>query len=165
MHFHGYSWVGDKAVFDRDGIRRPPSSAEPAGSSPPDVLERYREAATAWRASGVPPLEPARWLTKPAALIQGTWQHPMEAARWLEGRLREYAPRFASAADRASDRITRRVAYAAATLAWGGDVCFGYYLGQPLFLSLTAVACSPNRALPEARCPREWTADPEPLAY
>lgn len=153
MHFHGYSWVGDKAVFDKESIRRPPSSVEPTPTSPPDVVERYREAVMEWRATGVPPLETAYWLLKPAKLIRGTWQHPKQAATWLSEQLDEYVPRFVSQADRNPIRLADKGSYATKTLGWGMDVSLGFYLGRPLFLSLAVVTCSPNRAIPEVACP------------
>ncbi|MBT2385812.1 hypothetical protein [Streptomyces sp. ISL-11] len=153
MHFHGYVWVGDKTVFDKESVRRPPSSVEPTATSPADVVERYREAVAEWRVTEVPPLETAYWLAKPANLIRGTWGHPKEAAEWLGERLAEYAPRFASRTDRYTTGLARTVSYTAETLGWGGDVSLGYYLGRPLFLSLAVVTCSPNRAAPDRECP------------
>lgn len=153
MHFHGYLWVGDKAVFDKESTRRPPSRVEPTVTSPPDVVDRYREAVAEWRVTEVPPLETKYWLVKPRRLIRATRAHPKEAAQWLGERLAEHAPRFASRADGDSVRLAQRVAYAAETLGWGGDVSLGYYLGRPSFLSLAVVACSPNRADPEQECP------------
>nr|WP_116215845.1 hypothetical protein [Streptomyces olivoreticuli] len=128
MHFHGYLWVGDKAVFDKESVRRA-------------------------RETEVPPLEAAHWLGKPAKLMHGSWQSPTEAARWVRERLTEYAPRFASASDRDAARLAGRVSCVAEMLEWGGDACLGYYLGRPLFLSLAVVSCSPNRAAPELDCP------------
>ncbi|MFF4408668.1 hypothetical protein ACFY2W_24100 [Streptomyces sp. NPDC001262] len=155
MHFHGYLWVGDKAVFDKESVRRPPSPVEPTPTSPQEVVERYREAVTEWRVTEVPPLETAYWLVKPATLIRGTWRRPKEAADWLSGQLAAYAVRFMSHADQNKTRLAQTVSYAAETMGWGGDVALGYYLGRPLFLSLAAVACSPNRAIPGQPCPAE----------
>lgn len=151
MHFHGYLWAGDKAVFDKESIRRPPSPVEPVGSSAPDLVERYRQAVAEWQVTGVPPLETAYWLVKPAKLIRGTWGHPKEAAEWLGERLAEYAPHFALPIG--PERIADKVAYAAKTLGWGGDVSLGSYLRRPKFLSLALVTCSPNHAAPEQLCP------------
>ncbi|GAA2915477.1 hypothetical protein GCM10020221_09030 [Streptomyces thioluteus] len=153
MHFHGYQWVGDKADFDKERLRRPPSTVEPTVTSPPEVLERYREAVAEWPVTGVPPLETAYWLIKPAKLIRGTWDHPKCAADWVVDRLAEYAPRLASPADRDRVRCERRVAYITHTLAGGQDVSVGYYLARPQFLSLAVVACSPNRVSVELPCP------------
>ncbi|MFF4159424.1 hypothetical protein [Streptomyces sp. NPDC001678] len=153
MHFHGYLWVGDKAVFDKESVRRPPPSVEPVATSPPDVVERYREAVAEWRVTEVPPLETAYWLVKSAGLIRGTWEHPKEAAGWLGERLGEYAQRFASDSDRETPRLAQKVCNAANTLGWGGDVAVGFYLGRPLFLSLAVVPCSPNRGAPGRGCP------------
>ncbi|MDT0453925.1 hypothetical protein [Streptomyces hesseae] len=155
MHFHGYLWLGDKAVFDKDSLRRPPSALEPVATSPSDVVERYREAVAEWRASEVPPLETAYWLVKPAKLIRGTWEHPKEAAEWLGERLAEYAQRFASDEDREAKRLEQKVFNAAGTLGWGGDVSVGFYLRRPLFLSLAVVSCSPDRGAADRRCPTE----------
>ncbi|MFD8995921.1 hypothetical protein [Streptomyces abikoensis] len=154
MHFHSYLWIGDKAVFDKENTRRPPSRVEPTATSPPDVVDRYREAVAEWRVTAVPPLETKYWLVKPGKLIRGTWADPGEATRWLGERLAEHAPRFASWADRDSARLAGTVAYVAETLGWGGDVSLGYYLGRPSFLSLAVVMCSPNRAAPDLACPR-----------
>ncbi|GHF47297.1 hypothetical protein GCM10010218_30790 [Streptomyces mashuensis] len=154
MHFHGYLWAGDKALFDKESVRRPPSTVEPTPDSPPDLLARYREAVAEWRVTDVPPLETANWLVKPARLIRGTWQRPEDAAAWLGQRLAEYAPRFASRAGRDPALLAARVALATDTLRWGGDVSYGYYLTRPLFLSIAVVACSPNRLLAHP-CPAE----------
>ncbi|MBO0657002.1 hypothetical protein J1792_30965 [Streptomyces triculaminicus] len=153
MHFHGYLWVGDKAIFDKESVRRPPLPVEPAMPSPPDVVERYRAAVAEWRVTDVPPLEVAYWLVKPAGLVRGTWAHPKDAARWLGDRLAEYAPRFAARSDRDATRLAQRVFHAAETLALGGDVSFGYYLRRPHFLSLAVVTCSPNRSAANRECP------------
>ncbi|MBF6053519.1 hypothetical protein AF335_03965 [Streptomyces eurocidicus] len=153
MHFHGYLWVGDKADFDKESVRRPPSPVEPTTTSPPDVVDRYRRAVAEWRVTDVPPLETAYWLVKPARLIRGTWEHPKPAAEWLGERLAEYAPRFASVQDRDTTRLAEKVSGSAGTLGRGGDVSLGYYLARPLFLSLAVVTCSPNRAAPGRECP------------
>ncbi|GAA0408395.1 hypothetical protein [Streptomyces luteireticuli] len=153
MHFHGYQWVGDKADFDKERLRRPPSLVEPTVTSPPEVLERYREAVAEWPVTGVPPLETAYWLIKPAKLIRGTWDHPKRAADWAVDRLVEYAPRLASLADRNRARCEWMARYITHTLVDGQDVSVGYYLARPQFLSLAVVACSPNRALAELHCP------------
>ncbi|MBH1935850.1 hypothetical protein I5Q34_16510 [Streptomyces sp. AV19] len=155
MHFHGYLWVGDKADFDRERVRRPPSSVEPTGTSSPDVLERYREAVAEWRVTDVPPLEVAYWLVRPARLIRGTWDHPKPAADWAVERLAEYAPRFASPAERNRARCGRRGVRIARALTDGQDVSVGYYLARPHFLSLALVSCSPNRAVVELPCPAQ----------
>ncbi len=153
MHCHGYLWVGEKATFDKEGIRRPPAAEEPTATSAPDVVRRYREAAEQWRTCEVPPIQVAHWLMKPPRLIRGTWEEPEEAAEWLGRRLGEHAPRFSSARDRDSTRLAERVAFAAETLKGGGDIAQGHYLGRPQFLSLALVTCSPNRAGPRLGCP------------
>ncbi|MEV0266817.1 hypothetical protein AB0I49_36485 [Streptomyces sp. NPDC050617] len=153
MHCHGYLWVGEKATFDKEGIRRPPAAEEPTATSPSDVAQRYREAAAEWRTCDVPPIQVAHWLMKPSRLVRGTWEEPKEAAEWLGRQLVEFAPRFSSEEDRDSTRLTGRVAFAAETLAWGGDISHGHYLRRPQFLSLALVTCSPNRAAPQLNCP------------
>ncbi|WP_058045090.1 hypothetical protein [Streptomyces roseifaciens] len=153
MHFHGYLWTGDKAVHDKESVRRPPSSTEPASTSPPEVIQRYREAVTEWRVTGVPPMQTAHWLLKPAAFVRGTWDDPERAAAWLGDRLVEHAPRFAAKADRGSAWQAALVAAAAERLGWGGDVSHGFYLERPVFLSLALVTCSPNRAMADQPCP------------
>ncbi|MGW2056978.1 hypothetical protein ACWCOZ_24220 [Streptomyces sp. NPDC001840] len=154
MHHHGYLWAGAKARFDTENIRRPASSLiEPVPTSPPDVLERYRQAVAEFPVTDVPPIETERWLMKPSKLIRGTWAEPEKAGQWLGEQLAEYAPRFASDQDRDPARLTQRVASVVERLAAGGDVSLGYYLGQPNFLSLSVVTCSPNRAAPDLGCP------------
>ncbi|MBB5117675.1 hypothetical protein AF335_03930 [Streptomyces eurocidicus] len=153
QHFHGYLWVGDKAVFDKESLRRPPPSVEPTVTSPPDVIDRYRQAVAEWRTTAVPPLETAYWLVKPPKLIQGTWDHPKKAAEWLGEQLAGYAPRFNSQSDQDTTRLAQTVSYAAQTLGWGGDISLGHYLGRPMFLSLAVATCSPNRTLPDQPCP------------
>ncbi|MBT2383135.1 hypothetical protein [Streptomyces sp. ISL-11] len=153
MHWHGYLWIGDKAVFDKESVRRPPSAVEPVGSSAPDVVARYREAVAEWRVTQVPPLETAYWLVRPARLVQGTWEDPVGAARWLAERLAQYAPRFAAERERDVHRLARKAERAAETFQRGGDVSCGHYLTRPEFLSVAVVTCSPNRAAPQHPCP------------
>ncbi|MGW6373128.1 hypothetical protein ACWFRQ_31550 [Streptomyces niveus] len=152
MHHHGYLWVGEKARFDTESLRRPAASlAEPTPTSPPEVLERYRQAVAEFPVTDVPPIETALWLMKPPKLIRGTWQEPNDAADWLSLQLTRYAPRFASDQDTA--RVALHTASAVDRLGRGGDVSLGYYLRRPHFLSLAVVTCSPNRATPDAGCP------------
>ncbi|MGW1075641.1 hypothetical protein [Streptomyces sp. NPDC002537] len=153
MHFHGYRWLGDKADFDKESVRRPPSSMEPTTTSPQDVAERYRAAVTEWRVAGVPPLETAYWLLKPSQLIRGTWEEAKEVGEWLGEQLAEYTHRFSSVRDKDAIWQTVLVASAVERLGWGGDVSHGFYLGRPKFLSLALVTCCPNRARPDAPCP------------
>ncbi|MCQ4083789.1 hypothetical protein NGB36_25145 [Streptomyces sp. RB6PN25] len=157
MHFHGYAWVGDKATFDNDALRRLPD--RPWATADPEVNAQreaeYRFLLDGFVNSGVPPLETALWLLKSPALILGTWQDPGAATAWLRAQPAEYVGRFASPHDRKPARLASVVASAAETLASGRDVCFGCYLGQPSFLSLSVVGCSPNRARPELGCPQE----------
>lgn len=153
MHHHGYLWVGDRARFDAESVRRPPTRTEPVPTGPPEVVERYRRAVAEFPVCDLPPIEPAYWLLKPRGLVRGTWEEPEEAAEWFGGRLAEYASRFASEHDRDAGRPALRAASAAERLVWGGDVSFGCYLERPLFLSLTVVTCSPNRAAPHLTCP------------
>ncbi|MFF7730569.1 hypothetical protein [Streptomyces sp. NPDC008001] len=133
MHVHGYLWVGDKAVFDREGARRP--------------------GAEAFGECEVPPMETAHWLRKREDLVRGSWAMPEEAADWLAGQLFLFAPRFLSAEEADAAQLAHRAASAADTLRRGGDVSLGFYLARPLFLSLALVTCSPNRAAPGAPCP------------
>ncbi|MET9252264.1 hypothetical protein [Streptomyces sp. NPDC003717] len=142
MHHHGYLWVGPKADFDCEALRRPPCH------EPPSVA-----AATEFTTVDLPPIETAYWLIKPRALVRGTWNEPKEAACWLGERLAEYAPRFASEADRDTAYLARLVDRAAERLRGGADTSYGFYLGRPSYLSLAAVTCSPNRSRPELACP------------
>ncbi|MFE0426851.1 hypothetical protein, partial [Streptomyces sp. NPDC058953] len=106
--------------------------------------ERYREVVAEFAVTGVPPVEIASWLMKPAALVRGTWDGPEDAGGWLATRLAEgpYPER--------ADRLVRD---AVERLAWGGDVSLGFYLDGTLFRSIAVVTCSPNRARPEFHCP------------
>lgn len=154
MHHHGYLWVGEKARFDQESLRRPATSlAEPVPTSQPEILERYRRAVAEFPATDIPPIETALWLMKPSELIRGTWEEPEDAARWLDRQLTQYASRFASDQDRDTIRMSRHAAAAADRLGWGGDVSLGYYLRRPQFLCLSVVACCPNRAAPHLGCP------------
>ncbi|WP_269853980.1 hypothetical protein [Streptomyces sp. RPT161] len=164
MHHHGYLWVGDKAVFDDDGLRRMPV-APWAADDPEETVQRqaaYRAWTETFTRSEVPPLETAHWLLKSPALIRGTWDDPAEAVGWLDGVLREYGPRFAAEHDRDPERLARQVARAAQTLAHGGDISLGYYLARPTFLSVAVVTCSPNRADPALPCPTPHPPGPPP---
>ncbi|MFB1041477.1 hypothetical protein [Streptomyces chrestomyceticus] len=159
MHYHGYLWTGSKKRFDEEALRRPPHPDPPPAPAGDDdtagkrLVERYREVRTEFPVVDLPPLETARWLTKPGRLARGTWDEPKEAAEWLGEQLAAYAPRFDSEEDRDTTRLAILVRSAAERLGWGGDVSHGFYLERPSFLSLALVCCSPNRALPDQDCP------------
>ncbi|MFD8934688.1 hypothetical protein ACFV0R_05430 [Streptomyces sp. NPDC059578] len=152
MHVHGYAWLGEKAVFDRESLRRPPGEP-PSPTSPQDLLERHRRAAVEFPTTDVPPIQTAHWLTKPRSMVRGTWQEPKEAAEWLGRQLAEFAPRFASEAEREEARLTLLVKAAAERVMCGDDVSLGHYLKGTVFHSVALVTCSPNRAGPELPCP------------
>lgn len=82
MHHHGYAWLGEKQDFDEEGVRRPPGEPPTAGS-PQEVINRYRQAATDFPTSGMPPTQTAHWLMKPPSAIRGTWAESKEAGEWL----------------------------------------------------------------------------------
>ncbi|EST27610.1 hypothetical protein M878_24500 [Streptomyces roseochromogenus subsp. oscitans DS 12.976] len=109
--------------------------------------------ATEFPTSDLPPLETANWLVKPPSLVHGTWPEPKPAAAWLSDRLTEYAPRFASHAERDARRLTALVTSAHERLASGHDVSLGFYLEHPSYLSLALVTCSPNHENRELPCP------------
>ncbi|MGP2439144.1 hypothetical protein [Streptomyces sp. JW3] len=153
MHHHAYLWTGPKARFDQEALRRPPHPDPPPPDSRPELIQRYREVATAFPACDLPPLEPAYWLLKPPALNHGTWDEATGAAAWLHDRLTEYAPRFAAQAHRHPRRLTAHVTAATARLTTGGDITLGFYLESPAYLSLSLVTCSPHRTRPELPCP------------
>ncbi|GAA3176630.1 MULTISPECIES: hypothetical protein [Streptomyces] len=153
MHFHGYAWTGAKRRFDEEALRRPPHPEPPPADGRPELIQRYREVAAEFPVADLPPLETARWLIKPGALVRGTWDDPAQAAGWLGERVAAYASRFAAEPDRDRGRPAALARCAAARLGWGGDVSHGFYLERPAFLSLALVCCSPNRALPELDCP------------
>ncbi|MET9445792.1 hypothetical protein [Streptomyces cinerochromogenes] len=153
MHHHAYLWAGPKDRFDQEALRRPPHPDPPPAESKPEVILRYREVATEFPKSDLPPIETAYWLVKPPSLVRGTWPDPDAAAAWLRDRLAEYAPRFASAAERGGTRLKALVASAAERLRSGGDVSLGFYLERPSYLSLALVTCSPNRLVPGLACP------------
>lgn len=90
---------------------------------------------------------------KPRTSVLGTWGEAKEAAAWLGEQLTAYAPRFDSGTHRKAPHLAILVSSAAERLGWGGDVSLGFYLERPSFLSLALVTCSPNRAVPELRCP------------
>ncbi|MBU6534162.1 hypothetical protein ACFUIW_12460 [Streptomyces sp. NPDC057245] len=143
-HHHGYLWVGPKSRFDQEALRRPPHPEAPPAGSRPEVIARYREVAAEFPGCDLPPLETRNWLRKPPVQVRGTWSDPAEAAAWLDERLREYAPRFMSGAQRDVLRLSTLAASVEARLEWGGDVSLGYYLERPVFLSLALVACCPE---------------------
>jgi hypothetical protein len=152
VHLHGYSWTGEKALFDRESLRRPVGPPPPCGVAR-EVTDRYRSAMTEFPVSEVPPIETALWLMKPAALIRGTWQEARDAGTWLEARLAEAAPRYASGPERDAARRLGLVRAAVERLSQGGDVSFGHYLNGTAFHSLAVVTCSPNRSAPALHCP------------
>lgn len=152
MHHHGYAWVGEKKIFDRESIRRPTGEA-PVASSEQEVFDRYREAVAVFPTSAVPPIQTAHWLMKPRSLIRGTWAEPKEAGEWLGLQLAEFSHRFPSRNDRDASRLGMVVRSAVERLAWGGDVSLGHYLTGTLFHSVAVVTCCPNRSTPDAPCP------------
>ncbi|KPI18053.1 hypothetical protein OK074_8000 [Actinobacteria bacterium OK074] len=154
MHHHGYLWTGPKPRFDDEALRRPPHPEPPPPGSRPELVQRYREVAAEFPVSELPPLEVSYWLVKPRALVRGTWDEPTDAAAWLGERLAEYAPRFASNAQRDTAHLLPLINSAVGRLGWGGDVSLGFYLERPSYLSVAVVTCSPNRAAtPELPCP------------
>ncbi|MGC5342338.1 hypothetical protein ACPXCE_08585 [Streptomyces sp. DT24] len=158
MHHHAYLWTGPKQRFDDEGLRRPPRSEPPPPALNDDAAaqrlnDRYREAVAEFPKSGLPPIETAHWLMKPASLILGTWDGPTGAATWLAEQLALYAARFESTAHRDTTRVAALVTSAGERLGRGGDVSLGFYLERPVFLSLALVTCSPNRAVPASPCP------------
>ncbi|MCX5375972.1 hypothetical protein [Streptomyces sp. NBC_00091] len=152
MHHHGYAWLGEKATFDEEGLRRRPG-APPTATSPENVVQRYRRAVAEFPESDVPPIQTAHWLMKPASLIRGTRVEPKEAGEWLGLQLAEFAPRFASKGDREVTRLVLLVKAAVERLSWGGDVSLGHYVTGNAFHSVALVTCSPNRAEPTLPCP------------
>ncbi|MER6719284.1 MULTISPECIES: hypothetical protein [Streptomyces] len=153
MHHHGYAWVGEKKVFDNESIRRPPLEHAPPVGAEEALRERYRNAVADFPATGVPPVQTAHWLMKPASMVRGTWEEPKEAGEWLGLQLAEFAPRFAGEADREVTRLVLLVKAAVERLAWGGDVSLGHYLKGTVFHSVALVTCSPNRSGPDLVCP------------
>ncbi|MFI2212701.1 hypothetical protein [Streptomyces sp. NPDC020141] len=153
MHYHGYAWVGEKKTFDDESVRRPPPEHAPPEGIDAALRERYRNAVADFPATGVPPMRTAHWLMKPAAMVRGTWEEPKEAGEWLGLRLAEFAPRFASEADREAARPALLVGAAVERLTWGGDVSLGHYLNGTVFHAVALVTCSPNRSGPELVCP------------
>lgn len=152
MHHHGYLWTGPKQRFDDEALRRPPHPEPPPVGSRPELIQRYREVVAEFPVVDLPPLETAYWLIKSRTLVRDTWDEPKEAATWLADRLTEYAPRFASEAER-DTVFAAKLDSAAERLEWGGDVSLGFYLERPAYLSLALVTCSPNRSAPELACP------------
>ncbi|MFH8467511.1 hypothetical protein [Streptomyces sp. NPDC017991] len=153
MHHHSYLWTGPKARFDQEALRRPPHPEPPPAGCRPELVQRYREVAAEFPASDLPPLETAYWLVKPRSSVRGTWPDPEAAAAWLSDRLTEYAPRFASGAQRDGSRLATLPASARERLLSGDDVSLGFYLERPSYLSLALVTCSPNRRRRGLPCP------------
>lgn len=152
MHHHGYAWLGEKKDFDKEGVRRPPGEPPTVGS-PQEVIDRYRQAVSEFPTSGMPPIQTAHWLMKPPSTVRGTWEEPKEAGEWLGLQLAEFAPRFATEAERDVTRLVALVRAAVERLTWGGDVSLGHYLSGTVFHSVAVVTCSPNRAEPGLPCP------------
>ncbi|MCG0284608.1 hypothetical protein [Streptomyces sp. PSAA01] len=159
MHIHAYSWLGEKELFDRESLRRPPVRPRPPVTAEDEVddredKERYRTLLETFRHSELPPLETSLWLLKSPALIRATFEEPKDAAAWLGRELTEHAPGFLSHQEADTARLARLVTTAADRLTHGTDVSFGFYLGRTSFLSLALVTCSPNHWLPDLPCPR-----------
>ncbi|MFD9909886.1 hypothetical protein [Streptomyces sp. NPDC059063] len=134
----------------------PPPSPAPGDAAAQRLAERYREVVAEFRTTGLPPLETSYWLIKPRSLVSGTWDEAKKAAAWLAERLAEYAPRFASAAERDTAYLAMLANSAAERLCRGGDVSHGFYLERPAFLSVSLVCCSQNRTVPVLDCPLRW---------
>ncbi|MCS0600392.1 hypothetical protein NX794_03975 [Streptomyces sp. LP11] len=162
MHHHGYLWHGPKSRFDQDALRRPPHPQPPPAESPPELIQRYREVASAFPASELPPLETAYWLVKPPSLVRGTWTEPQEAAAWLSAQLGQYAHRFAVARQRDASHRAALVTSAEQRMTAGQDVSLGFYLERPAYLSVALVTCSPNRGRPQLTCPTVPASAPAP---
>ncbi|MEU4179352.1 hypothetical protein [Streptomyces sp. NPDC026589] len=152
MHHHGYAWVGEKAMFDKESVRRPPGEA-PTPTSEQEVHHRYREAVAAFPSPETPPIQTAHWLMKPSSTIRGTWEEPKEAGAWLGRQLAEFAARFASPQEREATRLLLLVKAAVERLAEGDDVSLGHYLRGTVFHSVALVTRSPNRSVPGLPCP------------
>ncbi|GAA3827752.1 hypothetical protein ACFS5L_30390 [Streptomyces phyllanthi] len=153
MHHHGYLWTGPKQRFDQEALRRPPHPDPPPPGTRPELIQRYREVSAEFPTSDLPPLETAYWLIKPSSLVRGTWDEAKEAAAWLEERLAEYAPRFASETERDTTHLALLIDSTAERLESGTDVTLGFYLERPSYFSVSVVTCSPNRSRPELACP------------
>ena len=153
MHHHAYLWTGPKARFDQEALRRPPHPEPPPPGSRPELIQRYREVASEFPVSDLPPLETAYWLIKPRSLVRGTWPNPDAAAAWLGEQLGAYQSRFMSEAHRDGHHLSALVDSATERLASGSDSSYGFYLKRPTYLSLALVTCAPNRARPNLRCP------------
>ncbi|MBT2386949.1 hypothetical protein [Streptomyces sp. ISL-11] len=163
MHIHGYSWVGEKRTFDDEALRRPPHPDPPPVPRKGDaaahrLAERFREVAAEFAVTGIPPLQTAHWLIKPASMIRGTWEEPKEAGEWLGLQLAEFAPRFASGGERKVTRLLFLVGAAVERLTWGMDVSLGHYLKGTVFHSVALVTCSPNLSAPDLPCPVSGSA-------
>ncbi|MER8154353.1 hypothetical protein [Streptomyces sp. NPDC094472] len=158
MHIHAYSWLGEKALFDRESLRRPPDRPRPPATAADEEYyredqERYRTLLETFRHSELPPLETSLWLLKSPALIRATFEEPKDAVAWLGRELTEHAPGFLSHQEADTARLARLVTTAADRLTHGTDVSFGFYLGRTSFLSLALVTCSPNHWVPDLPCP------------
>ncbi|MET7742870.1 hypothetical protein [Streptomyces sp. NPDC005385] len=153
MHHHGYLWTGPKDAFDQEALRRPPHPDPPPPGSGPELIQRYREVASQFPRTDLPPTETAYWLVKPRSLVRGTWADPGGAAEWLSSQLALYTARFASSSQQAPERLAALAVSAVGQLAAGGDLSLGFYLERPSYLSLAVVSCSPNRAVPGLPCP------------
>ncbi|MGK5533569.1 hypothetical protein [Streptomyces sp. URMC 129] len=134
MHIHAYAWLGEKAVFDKEALRRMPTPLRPPVTA--EEQERYRARVDAFRKADVPPVEVANWLVKDPRFVRATFERAEDAVTWLV----EQGGQAGSAVER---------------LGQGRDVGVGVYVGRVSFLSLALVTCSPNAAAPLARCPRE----------
>ncbi|MGW0731353.1 hypothetical protein [Streptomyces sp. NPDC002851] len=130
-HHHGYTWLGTGFGTMRDGPRR---VGHPEFSS-----------------SGVPPLELAHWLLKPAHFVMGTWTDPREAAAWFGRKAREHVDAFIDSHDRSS--LDAKIIVVAEAVAYGEDVAGGWWMSGQRFLAVHLIACSPHRFRPEYVCP------------
>ncbi|MFD8863897.1 hypothetical protein ACFV1F_05825 [Streptomyces sp. NPDC059590] len=133
-HHHGYMWLGSGFELMKDGPRRP---------SHPEFMSNK-----------VVPLERAHWLLKPAALIQGTWSSPQDAADWFADVVRGHTPSFTSEYERAASTLADRFARVAEDVANGEDAVGGWYLTGARFLSISLIACGSHRFRPEFGCPQ-----------
>lgn len=151
MHHHGYAWLGEKQVFDKESNRRPPPSQAPTAHSPVEVMDRHRQAVAEFPTTDVPPLQTAHWLIKPPSMVRGTWEEPKEAGEWLGLQLTEFAPRVRLGRGPGSDPsgAAREVGCGTADL---GRMChWGTTSKEPC--SIRSRSCPAPRTVPVPNCP------------
>lgn len=151
-HWHGYGpWIGSPTWYAQEGNRRPPYPDQPRAEA--DHVTRYREAASEFANSSLPPLMTGHWLMKQGQSARDrTWTDVTDAVEWLKRHYTDSPPFVRADGGQAYAELDVKVAYAYDVLPGGVDVTWVHYT-QARSLFSASVVCCPNHFHPQAPCP------------